>query len=64
MMSTAKPWKGTKRKHSVAKPLVIGIATDTSGSMKWAENGVAEFAYVYANAGHRIGATHRRSHVR
>ena len=56
MMVTAKPWKGTKRTHSVAKPLVIGIATDTSGSMKWAESGVAEFAYVYANAGHRIGA--------
>ena len=56
MMSTAKPWKGTKRSHSQAKPLVIGIATDTSGSMKWAERGVAEFAYVYSNAGHRIGA--------
>jgi hypothetical protein len=55
-MVTAKPWKATVRRHSSARPLVIGIATDTSGSMRWAEAGVAEFAYVYANAGHRIGA--------
>ena len=56
MMSSAKPWKGTKRRHTAAKPLTIGLATDTSGSMRWAEGAVAEFAYVYANAGHRIGA--------
>jgi hypothetical protein len=56
MMVTAKPWKGSVRRHSQAKPLVIGIATDVSGSMRWAERGVAEFAYAYANAGHRIGA--------
>jgi len=55
-MMTAKPWKATVRRHTSAKPLVVGVATDTSGSMKWAESGVAEFAYVYANAGHRIGA--------
>ena len=55
-MVTAKPWKGTVRRHTTARPLVIGVATDTSGSMRWAENGVAEFAYVYTNAGHRIGA--------
>jgi hypothetical protein len=55
-MVTARPWKGTVRRHANARPLVIGIATDTSGSMRWAETGVAEFAYVYTNAGHRIGA--------
>lgn len=55
-MMTAKPWKATVRRHTSARPLVIGIATDTSGSMRWAESAVAEFAYVYANAGHRIGA--------
>lgn len=55
-MVTARPWKGTVRRHTTARPLVVGIATDTSGSMRWAEDGVAEFAYVYANAGHRIGA--------
>jgi hypothetical protein len=56
MMVSAKPWKGSKRQYAAAKPLVIGLATDTSGSMRWAEGAVAEFAYVYANAGHRIGA--------
>ena len=55
-MVTAQPWRGTVRRHTTARPLVVGIATDTSGSMRWAEDGVAEFAYVYANAGHRIGA--------
>ncbi|HEY9378937.1 MAG TPA: hypothetical protein VIQ02_17820 [Jiangellaceae bacterium] len=55
-MVTANPWRGTVRRHSNARPLIVGIATDTSGSMAWAEDAVAEFAYVYANAGHRIGA--------
>lgn len=55
-MVSARPWKGSVRRHSTARPLVIGIATDTSGSMRWAEEGVAEFAYVYTNAGHRVGA--------
>ena len=55
-MVTAQPWRTTVRRHATARPLVLGIATDTSGSMRWAEHGVAEFAYVYANAGHRIGA--------
>jgi hypothetical protein len=56
MMTSARPWRGTNRRHSVAKPLVVGVATDTSGSMRWAENAVARMAYVYTNAGHRIGA--------
>ena len=51
-----RPWRGTVRRHTTARPLVVGVATDTSGSMRWAEEGVAEFAYVYTNAGHRIGA--------
>jgi hypothetical protein len=55
-MTTARPWHGTKRRHSTAKPLVIGVATDTSGSMRWAEEAVARIAYTYTNAGHRIGA--------
>jgi hypothetical protein len=56
LLVTAKPWAGTVRRHSSSRPLVIGVATDTSGSMGWAATGVAQFAYVYANAGHRIGA--------
>jgi hypothetical protein len=55
-MTTAKPWAGTVRRHSSARPLIVGVATDTSGSMGWAQLAVAEFAFVFANAGHRVGA--------
>jgi len=55
-MVTAQPWRGEKRRHTTAKPLVVGLATDTSGSMGWAEQMVAEAAYVFAHAGSRIGA--------
>lgn len=55
-MVTATPWKTTKRRHTTAKPLVVGIMTDTSGSMGWAEQMVAEAAYVFSHAGQRIGA--------
>jgi len=56
MMSTAKPWRGTKRRHDSVKPVVLGVMTDVSGSMAWAEQAVAQLAYVWGNAGHRIGA--------
>lgn len=55
-MTTAKPWRTTRRTHSHVKPIVIGIATDISGSMKWAERSVAQFAYVWTHAGQRVGA--------
>ena len=55
-MVSAEPWRGSVRRHSTARPLVVGIATDTSASMKWAEQTVADFAYVWTNAGHKIGA--------
>lgn len=55
-MTTAKPWRSTKRTHTHVKPIVIGIATDTSGSMKWSERSVAQFAYVWTHAGQRVGA--------
>jgi hypothetical protein len=55
-MVTAAPWKATKRRHSHVKPLIIGLMTDTSGSMSWAQDGVATAAYVVSNAGARIGA--------
>jgi hypothetical protein len=55
-MTTAKPWEGVKRRHAHSRPIVVGIATDTSGSMRWAEGAVADFAYTWANAGRRIGA--------
>lgn len=56
MIVTAKPWLGEKRRHTTAKPLVIGLATDVSGSMAWAEEMVADASYTFAHAGHRIGA--------
>ena len=56
MMSTAKPWKGQKRSHTQAPPTVIGIMTDVSGSMAWAEQTVGELAYIFAHAGNMVGA--------
>lgn len=55
-MTEAKMWTTPKRRHSHTKPVIVGIATDTSGSMRWAEQAVADFAYVMSNAGSRIGA--------
>ena len=55
-LSTAKPWQSTKRTHSHVKPIIVGIATDVSGSMRWAESSVAQFAYVWTHAGQRVGA--------
>lgn len=55
-LSTAQPWRVEKRKHDTAPPITVGIATDTSGSMKWAEEMVASTAWIFAMAGHRIGA--------
>jgi hypothetical protein len=55
-VSTAKPWRATKRRHDSVKPVVLGVMTDVSGSMAWAEQVVAQVAYVWGNAGHRVGA--------
>lgn len=55
-MSSARPWKSVKKHHTVSKPLSIGVMTDTSGSMTWAEEFVAEFAYIVSNAGLKINA--------
>jgi len=55
-MTTAKPWVDKKRKHAFGPPAVVGIATDTSGSMSWAQGMVASAAYIVGKAGHRINA--------
>lgn len=55
-MTTATPWKATKRVRTVHKPIRVGTMTDTSGSMHWAERLVAEFAWVTSTAGRKIGA--------
>lgn len=55
-MSTAKPWIDKRRKHTLGAPAIVGIATDTSGSMAWAQAMVASAAYIIGHAGHRINA--------
>ncbi len=55
-ISTVDPWKKKARTHAPIRPTTIGVMTDISGSMKWAQNYVADFAYVYSNAGRRISA--------
>jgi hypothetical protein len=55
-MTTAKPWVDKIRKHGMGAPAVVGIATDTSGSMSWAQDMVASAAYIVGKAGHRINA--------
>lgn len=55
-MSMATPWKSTKRIRTSHKPIRVGTMTDTSGSMHWAERLVAEFAWITATAGRKIGA--------
>ena len=56
MMSSATPWESKKRRHSHTRPVIVGIMTDVSGSMRWAEQITAEFSWMMATAGTRIGA--------
>lgn len=56
LMSTATPWRSTKRTRSHTKPVIVATMTDTSGSMRWAQNFVADFAWMMSTAGTRIGA--------
>jgi hypothetical protein len=55
-MTVAEPWERTKRRRTHTKPVVVGVMTDVSGSMSWAQEFVAEFAWVVATAGIHIGA--------
>jgi hypothetical protein len=56
MMSTAAPWKAHKRQHTMAPPITLGIMTDVSGSMSWAQELVAQVTYIFGRAGSMIGA--------
>jgi hypothetical protein len=56
LMSTATPWQRTKRQRTTTKPIIVGCMTDTSGSMREAQEFVADFAWVMATAGQRVGA--------
>ena len=55
-MVTARPWETVKRRRTAAPPMVVGLMTDTSGSMAWAQDLVASTAYIIANAAGRVGA--------
>lgn len=55
-MSTATPWEKTKRTRTTTRPVIVGCMTDTSGSMSWAQEFVADFAWVVARAGVHVGA--------
>lgn len=54
-MVTAKPWEKKQRRHTVNPPITLGLMTDTSGSMHWAQTIVASAAYIFANAISRVG---------
>lgn len=56
MMSTATPFRSTKRDRTTNKPVVVGTMTDTSGSMNYAQKLVADFAWMMSTAGQRVGA--------
>jgi hypothetical protein len=56
VMTDAEPWERTKRHRTHAKPVVVGVMTDVSGSMGWAQEFVGEFAWVVGTAGLHIGA--------
>lgn len=54
-MVTAKPWTKKRRRHTINPPITLGLMTDTSGSMHWAQTIVASSAYIFANAISRVG---------
>jgi uncharacterized protein with von Willebrand factor type A (vWA) domain len=55
-MTESTPWERSKRRRTTTKPVIVGVMTDVSGSMRWAQEFVADFSWVLANAGVSIGA--------
>ncbi len=53
---TAQPWEMMVRTRTTTKPVIVGCATDVSGSMSWATEFVASFAWIVAHAGKAVGA--------
>lgn len=53
-MVSAKPWQSKKRKHVHNPPITIGLMTDVSGSMGWAEQTVAATSFVFSKAISRV----------
>lgn len=54
-MTKAEPWQRVMRKHNDSPPLSVGVITDVSGSMRWAEELVAKFLYIVPRAVKHIG---------
>lgn len=54
MMVTAKPWEGKRRRHVHNPPITVGLMTDVSGSMGWAEQLVAATSFVFSKAMTRV----------
>lgn len=48
--SAAQPWARTRRTTTDRPPLTVGILTDVSGSMKWAERFVASASWILNRA--------------
>lgn len=48
--ASAEPWRRTKHTVDLNPPLTVGIMTDVSGSMGWAEKFVAEFTWIVQHA--------------
>jgi len=55
-ITTATPWRASKRHSVVRPPVIIGVATDTSGSMKRYTNMLGEVAYVMAHGSKSVNA--------
>lgn len=50
MPPTAEPWRQVVRKHVDQPPVKCGVMLDVSGSMRWAEQPVAEAAWAIGHA--------------
>lgn len=48
--AVATPWRRTRTTRDLNPPLTVGIMTDISGSMGWAEQMVAEFTWIVSHA--------------
>ena len=55
-ITTATPWRTSRRHHVERPPVIIGVATDTSGSMSAYTNVLGEVAWVTAHASKRVNA--------
>lgn len=50
MMQTAKPFRGSVLHRAEKPPVLVGIACDTSGSMRWAEQIMSSVTWAIAHA--------------